>query len=220
MRNLLLSVFAILLIIAAAAVFWPPKDASKPQSGPQQVNQAVSSPSQVSHDLSHFMRVPSGDEPAFWTSAIVPEPEKPRIPTAAAIKGTPAAADSAQKTAARLRELESLPATSENIRLYNQQAILYYDQDPAAATEWLNSTQSFEHLSPALASIAASLGERGHLDVANIVIETIPDAESRRAALLDLYSLRARNGQVTRDELAKAGWDAADIEYLFQNRGD
>ena len=220
MRNLLLSVFAILLIIAAAAVFWPPKDASKPRAGPQQVNQAASSPAQVSHDLSHRVRLPPGDEPAFWTSAIVPEPEKPRIPTAAAIKGTPAPADATQKTAARLRELESLPSTSENIRLYNQQAILYYDQDPAAATEWLNSTQSFEHLSPALASIAASLGERGHLDIANIVIETIPDPESRRAALLDLYSLRARNGQVTRDELAKAGWDAADIEYLFQNRGD
>ena len=220
MRKLLLSVFAILLIIAAAAVFWPPKDASKPQSGPQQVNQAVSSPAQVSHDLSHLMRVPSGDEPAFWTSASVPEPEKPRIPTAAAIKGTPAAADAAQKTAARLREIESSPATSENIRLYNQQAILYYDQDPAAATDWLNSTPSFEHLSPALASIAASLGERGHLDVAHVVIETIPDPDAKRAAVLDLYSLRARNGQITREELAQAGWDAADIEHLFQNRGD
>jgi hypothetical protein len=166
------------------------------------------------------MRLPSDDDTAFWTSAIVPEPEKPRIPTSATIQGTPAAADAAQKTAARLREIETAAATPENIRLYNQQAILYYDQDPAAATDWLNSTQGFEHLGPALASIAASLGERGHLDVAHVVIETIPDPDARRTAVLDLYSLRARNGQVTRDELAQAGWDTADIEHIFQSKGD
>ncbi len=218
MKNRLFALFALVLLIAAAAVFWPQKTVL-PAGVEKQVPASLSR-KQLRRDLNHQMRLPSDDDNAFWTSAIVPEPEKPRIPTAAAIQGTPAAADAAQKTAARLREIESAPVTAENILLYNQQAILYFDQDPAAATNWLNSTQGFEHLGPALASIAASLGERGHLDVAHVVIETIPDPDARRAAVLDLYSLRARNGQVTRDELSQAGWDTADIEYIFQNRGD
>lgn len=218
MKNRLFALFALVLFIAAAAVFWPQKTVL-PAGVEKQVPASLSR-KQLRRDLNHQMRLPSDDDNAFWTSAIVPEPEKPRIPTAAAIQGTPAAADAAQKTAARLREIESAPVTAENILLYNQQAILYFDQDPAAATNWLNSTQGFEHLGPALASIAASLGERGHLDVAHVVIETIPDPDARRAAVLDLYSLRARNGQVTRDELSQAGWDTADIEHIFQNRGD
>ena len=218
MKNRLLALFALVLLLAATTAFWP-QQADLPAMAEKQAP-ASHSTKQLHRDLSHLMRLPSDDDTAFWTSAIVPEPEKPRIPTSATIQGTPAAADAAQKTAARLREIETAAATPENIRLYNQQAILYYDQDPAAATDWLNSTQGFEHLGPALASIAASLGERGHLDVAHVVIETIPDPDARRTAVLDLYSLRARNGQVTRDELAQAGWDTADIEHIFQSKGD
>ena len=218
MKNRILALFALVLLLAATTAFWPQK-ADLPAVAEKQAPASLPT-KQLRRDLSHLMRLPSDDDTVFWTSAIVPEPEKPRIPTSATIQGTPAAADAAQKTAARLREIESAPATPENIRLYNQQAILYYDQDPAAATDWLNSTQGFEHLGPALASIAASLGERGHLDVAHVVIETIPDADARRTAVLDLYSLRARNGQVTRDELAQAGWDTSDIEHIFQSKGD
>jgi hypothetical protein len=218
MKNRLLALFALVLLLAATTAFWPQK-ADLPAVADKQAPASLPT-KQLRRDLSHLMRLPSDDDTAFWTSAIVPEPEKPRIPTSATIQGTPAAADAAQKTAARLREIETAAATPENIRLYNQQAILYYDQDPAAATDWLNSTQGFEHLGPALASIAASLGERGHLDVAHVVIETIPDPDARRTAVLDLYSLRARNGQVTRDELAQAGWDTADIEHIFQSKGD
>lgn len=218
MKNRLLALFALVLLIAATTAFWPQK-ADLPAVAEKQAPASLPT-KQLRRDLSHLMRLPSDDDTAFWTSAIVPEPEKPRIPTAAAIQGTPAAVDAAQKTAARLREIESAPATPENIQFYNQQAILYYDQDPTAATDWLNSTQGFEHLGPALASIAASLGERGHLDIANIIIESIPDADARRSAVLDIYSLRARNGQVTRDQLAQAGWETTDIDFIFQNKGD
>lgn len=221
MKNRLPALAAFLLLIALAAVLWTQKAIST--SGPElhaKDTQMSLKPARLRHDLSHLMLEPAHEELPFWTTAIVPEPETPRFPSAAAIRGTPSATDAALKTAARIRELESSPATPENLRRYNQQAILYYDQDPTAATDWLNTTQGYTHLGPALASIAASLGERGHIDVAHLIIESITDEDARRSAVLDIYSLRARKGQVTRDDLAQAGWDSADIEFIFQNKGD
>jgi hypothetical protein len=220
MKKWLTLLLAFTLLIAVVMAFWPREAVLDDNRLDQPKNVEKMSPARLRRDLSHLMRMPDEDESPFWMTAVVPEPENPRIPTAAATIGTPSAPDAALRTAARIRELESAPATPENLRLYNQQAILLYDQDPSAATEWLNTTQGFVHLSPALASIAASLGERGHLDVAHVIVENITDEDSRRAAVLDIYSLRARNGQVTRDELAQAGWDAADIEHIFQNKGD
>jgi hypothetical protein len=221
MKNRLLALAALLVLIALAAVLWPQNAISTSKSEPQtKETQTPLKPARLRHDLTHLMREPAHDELPFWKTAIVPEPETPRFPSAAAIRGKPSAPDAALKTAALIRELESSPATPENLLRYNQQAILYYDQDPTAATDWLNTTQGYSHLSPALASIAASLGERGHIDVAHLIVESITDEDARRRAVIDIYSLRARNGQVTREDLAQAGWDSADIEFIFQNKGD
>lgn len=217
MKTRLLLLLGLTLLIALSAVFWPQNPVSSPQAAPKPSN---ITPKQIKHDLTHLMRLPEDADEPFWITANVPEPETPRLPSAVAITGTPAAPDAALKTAARLRELEASPATPENLQLYNQQAIVLYDQDPTAATDWLNRTEGFAHLSPALASIAASLGERGHLDIAHILIDTITDPDTRRSAVLDIYSLRARNGQVTRDQLTQAGWDTADIEQVFSHGGD
>jgi hypothetical protein len=220
MKKLLLALFALALLIAALLLRQPDQPVLHSPASEKPAAKVQVSAAQLKHDRSHLMRVPDEDEQPFWMSAHVPDPEKPRLPTAAAIVGRPSAPDAALKTAARIREIESAPATPENIQLYNQQAIVFYDQDPAAATDWLNATQGYDHLSPALASIAASVGERGHLDVAHVILETIPDAEARRSAVLDIYALRARNGQVTREQLAQAGWDTTDIEHIFTERGD
>jgi hypothetical protein len=80
----------------------------------------------------------------------------------------------------------------------------------------LNATQAFEHLGLALASIAASLDGRGHAETAHVIIENIADPEVRRAALMDMYRLRARNHLVTRESLEAVGWSPSDIELIFQ----
>lgn len=225
MKRRLLIVFAFSLLLPLAALFWPLEtgvNARAPKTPSASFQQTASlSAAQERRDLSNrLMRVPKDEETLFWLSAVVPEPVKPRLPSATILRGRPSAPDAALKTAARIRQIESSPVTPDNLRLYNQQAVLFYDQDATAATDWLNSTEGFEHLGPALASIAASLGERGQIDLANLIVETIPNPDARRTAVLDIYALRVRNGQVTRDQLAQAGWDAADIDFIFENKGD
>lgn len=120
------------------------------------------------------------------------------------------------QTARHVQELEASPATPENVQTLNQEVIVWYDQDPMQATAWLNATGRFDELAPSLASIAATLGERGHLDIAHQVIENISDESIRRRAVLDVYSLQARNGLVSRDSLASAGWSQEEINLVFQ----
>jgi hypothetical protein len=164
-----------------------------------------------------LLKMPAAEEESpFWMSAVVPEPENFRMPSAAVVPIQPSPPDVAQVTAARVRELEHGPVTPDGVHQLNQQVILWYDQDAAAATEWLNTTGRFEELSPSLASIAAVLGERGHFDAARLVLENISDPEAKRTAVLELFSLQARNGRVTREGLAAEGWQPADIDQVFQ----
>lgn len=157
-----------------------------------------------------------GESPPFWLSAVAPDPAKPRLPTATLAPGSPSPPDVALRTAARVRELEAAAATAENAQQLNNEVILWYDQDPQQATEWLNTTGRFGELASSLASIAAALGERGHLDIARQVLENIGDETTRRRAALDVYTLQARTGKVSREALAAAGWTQADIELVFQ----
>ena len=132
---------AALLLIALTALFWPQKPVL-PAVVEKQAPAGLSN-AQLRRDLTHLMRVPEEDDAPFWLTATVPEPPQPRLPSAVAMTGQPSAPDAAHRTAARLRELESAAATPENLKDYNDKAILFFDQDPAAATDWLNSTQGY-----------------------------------------------------------------------------
>ncbi len=214
--------FVILLsLLAVLGGFWLGKASAPAEEKVKVAPKRGSMPGATSieqrkRDLALLIRVPEDKYEPFWLSAIVPDPAQPRLPSAAAIQGQPSAPDAALKTAERVLQLEAGERTVENQRQLNNEAILWYDQDPQAATAWLNATQAIEHLGLALASIAASLDERGHTDTAHVVIENIVDPEVRRAALMDMYRLRARNHLVTRESLEAVGWSPSDIELIFQ----
>jgi hypothetical protein len=220
MKKLLATVLTLALIFIAMLPREPKTTQEVQKTQKTELTTKSTSVSSLKIDRSQLMRVTEEEDTPFWFSAIVPEPLIPRLPTAAAIRGVASAPDAALKTAARLREIESAPATPENLQLYNDQAVVFYNQDPVAATEWLNQTAGYDHLGPALASIATSLAERGRLDIAHLILENHPDPATRRSAVLDIYALRARNGQVTRADLDAAGWEKADIEHIFTERGD
>jgi hypothetical protein len=163
-----------------------------------------------------LLRLPTDEEEAFWLSAVVPEPKTPRLPSAAVVIAMPSPPGAAVETGRRVAELEIASATPETVSRLNEEIILWYDQDPVRATEWLNTTDRFDEMSPALASIAASLGERGHLDMSLEVLKAISDPEAHRRAVLDIYSLEARLGRVTEETLSAAGWSADDIRLVRQ----
>ena len=222
MKIRFLLLYALLLLLALVAGFWL-GSSSSPASVPslqttQRRPSATTSLTASDRDLlsQQSLRAPSEEEPPFWLSAIVLEPENPRMPTAAVVPPRIGPPVSAAETAARVKELEAAPSSAANAGRLNEQVIVWYAQDPLQATAWLNATPRFAELAPALSSIAAALGERGHLDVAHEVLENIADEETRRAAILDVYSLQARNGRITRESLTTAGWDPADIELVFQ----
>jgi hypothetical protein len=209
------------LLLAVLVGFWlgragAPSDAKEKVAEETKSMPGAISAEQRKRDLAHLIRVPEDMYEPFWISAVVPDPAQPRLPSSVAIQGTPSAPDAALKTAERVLQLEASERTVENQRQLNSETILWFDQDPQAATAWLNATPAFDHLGFALASIAASLNERGQTDAAHIVIENISDPDVRRSALLDIYSLQARYNLVTRETLEAAGWSPSDIDLVFQ----
>lgn len=191
-----------------------PKAASHPSPASKT---AVRAPA-VSRDREDLPRRPiarAEEDKPFWSSAVVPDPEHPRLPTAAGVpkrQGDPA---SAEHTKSQIAETEKLPAGPETTRRMNDLLIVLYNLSPADAVDWLNKTTRFAEMKPAVVSIAAAMADEGDLEAAIDSLDSLGDPTLQLSATLDIYRSQVRTGRFKRSDFAEAGFTAEEIDFIF-----
>lgn len=136
--------------------------------------------------------------PDFWNSAHVPDPGR-ELPI----------------TAIRPDELGVFPpsapmdhparivrAIAENDHPAIQSAAFsWFEQDPAAARNWLAMQQTYEDLQPAISYIASRISEKGDLKTAIEWSALLPDCTLRDDTLFNIHALALRNGRISASEI-------------------
>lgn len=156
---------------------------------------------------------PPNPAPLATAQLALPALKEPTLePPAAKLPALPATA------ADRVRALETAPVTPENTRHLNEQLVVWFATAPREATRWLNASPRRGEMSEAIASIAATLAERGQLDLALDWLSTATEPHAQHRAMIEIYNLQARLGRVTREGLERGGFTPDEIELIF--RGD
>lgn len=179
----------------------------------------VSSPVRVKQDtpaivpkekVTSSSAIKNDDEKPFWEEAEVPDPGFDE-PAAVAIVPKPSSPIMARDYAAEVRAFEKDGQAGP----LNDSLMLWFNQDPTAATEWINETERFEDISPSLHSLAQGIAHQGHLDTALTWADSIPDPAQRHETLLRIYAHEARQRRVTRETLQQQGFSQEDITVIF-----
>lgn len=154
-------------------------------------------------------------ERPFWEDAVVPDPEGPDLPTKT-IPPKPVRPTVVRDYAAEVHLLEN---GGEPQKL-NDSVLLWFNQDPAAATAWINETERFDDLIPSLGSLAEGIALQGQLDTALAWVEAVPNEASRHETLLKIYAHEARQQRVNAAGLQQVGFSPEDISKILSGALD
>ncbi len=171
------------ILIAFAAIFWP----DRPEKA-QKFPAAAATKARP--------RIPSKDA-AFWNSAIVPEPENFREPTATAFPQTQPSRVDHPSEVARLHR-------SGEVAALNFALAAWFDADPTAARDWLASQASLDPYQHALTQITGKIAEAGDPAHALEWAALLSPGPEQEQSLFDIYALAARNHRFTEAELRAA----------------
>ena len=152
---------------------------------------------------------PQAVERPFWEEASVPDLVTSDAPAQVILP--PRTGPSIQRDyEAEVRALEP----DGEARQLNDSLLLWFDQNPKAATDWINQTERFDDLVPSLSSLALGIANQGQMQTALAWIEAIPDEAHRHEAKLRVYAQQARQRTVNDEGLKAAGFSADDIAII------
>lgn len=136
--------------------------------------------------------------PDFWNSARVPDPGG-EIPISAI---RPEDLGVVPPTSAIDHPARIIRAISANdLPALQSAALSWFEQDPAAARDWLVTQSTYDDLLPAIRFIASHLAEKGDLTTALAWTKLLPDGTLRDDTLFDIHALALRNGRITPAEI-------------------
>lgn len=138
--------------------------------------------------------------PAFWNSAHVPDPghDLPITPIRPADLGVVAPSAPIDHPARIAR------AISQNDHPAIQSAALsWFEQDPAAARDWLATQHTYADLQPAISYIVSKISEKGDLDTAIEWSALLTAGTLRDDTLFDIHALALRNGDLQPSEIQR-----------------
>lgn len=93
-------------------------------------------------------------------------------------------------------------AISENdLPAIQSAALSWFEQDPAAARDWLAGQPTLEDLQPAISYIARKVSENGDIGTALEWTKLLPDGTLRDDTVFDIHALALRNGGIAPSQI-------------------
>ncbi len=137
---------------------------------------------------------------AFWNSAHVPDPGRDLPVTSIRPEDLgvvpPSAPIDHPARIARAISENDLPAIQSA-------ALSWFEQDPAAAREWLAIQPTYDDLQPAISYIVSKISERGDLKTALEWSALLKESTLRDDTLFSIHALALRNGNLKPSEIAR-----------------
>ena len=187
--------FFVILTLAAASFFIFQKNQTEPSNSPDQANLTP--------------RPSPRAAPEFWDSAVVPDPGE-SIPVAAVRSedlGVPA-------TPAVPQALITKAISEGNLPAIQSATLIWFQQDPTAARDWLAAQSNLDDLQPAISYIASSISEKGDIKTAIEWVKILPEGTLREDTLFNMQALALRNRQITFSEINPEGISAERLQEL------
>lgn len=193
---------SLLLLTLAASFFFLREDQSDQSDQPDPSNPPAHSNRARNHRTS---------EPAFWDSAIVPDPgETPPVatirPEDLGIKPPSTPVDP--------RALITKAIEEKNLPTIQTAALSWFQQDPTAARDWLAAQPDLAELQPAISYIAHHISENGDITNAINWANILTDPTARETTLFDIQALALRNGKLTPENIDPTGLSPERIAEL------
>lgn len=93
-------------------------------------------------------------------------------------------------------------AISENdVPAIQSAALSWFEQDPAAARDWLAMQTTYDDLQPAISFIASRISEKGDLETALAWTKLLSDGTLRDDTIFDIHALAIRSGRIVASEM-------------------
>lgn len=187
--------FFVILTLAAASFVIFQKDQTEPSNSPDQANLTT--------------RPSPRAAPEFWDSAVVPDPGE-SIPVAAVrsedldVPATPAVPQA----------LITKAISEGNLPAIQSATLIWFQQDPTAARDWLAAQSTLDDLQPAISYIASSISEKGDIKTAIEWVKILPEGTLREDTLFNMQALALRNRQITFSEINPEGISAERLQEL------
>ena len=191
--------FFVILTLVAASFFIFQKNQTEPSNSPDQAN-LTTRPSP---------RPSPRAAPEFWDSAVIPDPGE-SIPVAAVRSedlGVPA-------TPAVPQALITKAISEGNLPAIQSATLIWFQQDPTAARDWLAAQSTLDDLQPAISYIASSISEKGDIKTAIEWVKILPEGTLREDTLFNMQALALRNRQITFSEINPEGISAERLQEL------
>jgi hypothetical protein len=185
--------FFVILTLTAASFFIFQKNQTEPSNSPDQANLTT--------------RPSPRAAPEFWDSAVVPDPGE-SIPIAAVRSedlGVPA-------TPAVPQALITKAISEGNLPAIQSATLIWFQQDPTAARDWLAAQSTLDDLQPAISYIASSISEKGDIKTAIEWVKILPEGTLREDTLFNIQALALRNRQITFSEINPEGISAERLQ--------
>ena len=189
----------ILLTLAAGGVLLQ-KARTDPSNPPDQTDLKNTNPRRAPRNT-----------PDFWDSAVVPDPGEP-VPIIAirpedlGIKPPTTAVDP--------QALIVQAIADNNLPALQSAALSWFQQDPAAARDWLAAQSNLDDLQPAISYIAHHISENGDLPSAIEWANILTDPTTREDTLFGIQALALRNRQITLDQINPQGLSPERLDEL------
>lgn len=187
--------FFVILTLAAASFVIFQKDQTEPSNSPDQANLTT--------------RPSPRAAPEFWDSAVVPDPGEsiPVAPVRSEDLGVPA-------TPAVPQALITKAISEGNLPAIQSATLIWFQQDPTAARDWLAAQSTLDDLQPAISYIASSISEKGDIKTAIEWVKILPEGTLREDTLFNMQALALRNRQITFSEINPEGISAERLQEL------
>lgn len=211
-RFLLVSILFSLAVAIGLGVFLAQPSHETPRPGRQDTQEKLAvqktKPAHASSPLASTAT--DQDDKPFWEEADVPDPGEDE-PAAVAVIPRPQGPIIVRDYESEVKALEKDGDTQQ----LNDSLMLWFNQDPTAATDWINETEHFEAIAPSLHLLAQGMANQGHLETALTWADSISDPGKRHETLLHIYAHEARQRKVTREALQQQGFSQEDIAVIF-----
>ncbi|RYD22699.1 MAG: hypothetical protein EOP88_07110 [Verrucomicrobiaceae bacterium] len=146
--------------------------------------------------------------PAFWNSAVAPEPAAFREPSAAVAASPPSAPVDHREEVTRLIK----EGDTEGM---NREVAAWFEAEPESVSEWLGQQESLEVLQPAIGMIAGKLARDGDPSSGLEWAKLLQQGPERDQVFFDIYALAARGWRFGEEELRAAPLPPEKLELLL-----
>lgn len=145
---------------------------------------------------------------AFWNSAVVPEPEAFREPSAAVV------ATSGLLPIDHRKEITRLIKEGNEDGL-NCAVAAWFEADPVSVSDWLGQQESLGALQPAVGMIAGKIARDGDPSSGLEWAKLLQQGPERDQVFFDIYALAARGWRFSEAELRAAPLPPEKLELLL-----